>query len=245
MNGLAAPATSTRDREIVCFDGEHEQRLPLDQAASVAFETSKPVRTFPSYRGQRSNSGMWWFATSEVHVGFESWFERDLLMLLDFDLDVVAVSSQPFWLNWRGGSGTRSHAPDFFARHADGTASVIDCRPRARIKPRDREAFDTTAAVCSEVGWTFQLVDGLDPVVLANVRWLAGYRHRRHHRIDVATKLIEAFVEPTPLLAGVEAVGDPIKVLPVAYHLLWGHVLEVGIQAPLHEGSIVSCGPTA
>src|SRR5712691_3335859 len=32
---------------------------------------------------------------------------------------------------------------------------------------------------------------------------------------------MQAFARPTPLLEGVQAVGDPIAVLPVAYHLLW------------------------
>ena len=33
----------------------------------------------------------------DAHVGFESWAERDVAMMLDFDPDVVGFSSQPFW----------------------------------------------------------------------------------------------------------------------------------------------------
>jgi hypothetical protein len=50
------------------------------------------------------------------HVGFESWLERDLVMLLDADPTVAAVVSQPFWLSWPGGGRRIRHAPDFFAR---------------------------------------------------------------------------------------------------------------------------------
>ena len=56
------------------------------------------------------------------HVGLESWLERDHVMVLDFDPAVVGIASQPFWLFWaddRGGQGP-SHAPDYFARRADG-----------------------------------------------------------------------------------------------------------------------------
>jgi hypothetical protein len=50
-------------------------------------------------------------------------------MLMDFDPDVVAVSSQPFWLRWSDGKGrSRRHAPDFFARRVGGTAVVVDVR---------------------------------------------------------------------------------------------------------------------
>jgi len=47
-------------------------------------------------------------------------------MLLDFDPDVVAFSSQPFWLLWHDGKRPRRHSPGFFARLADGTGLVVD-----------------------------------------------------------------------------------------------------------------------
>jgi hypothetical protein len=92
-----------------------------------------PVRSFGSFRGQRSFQGLWWFATTGEHVGFESWAEREAVMLLDFDPDVVAVSSQPFCLMWDQ-PRVRRHVPDFFARLADGSALVIDVRPDELIE---------------------------------------------------------------------------------------------------------------
>ena len=38
--------------------------------------------------------------------GFESWLERDHLMLLAFDPDVAGIASQPFWLRWPGETGS-------------------------------------------------------------------------------------------------------------------------------------------
>jgi len=35
------------------------------------------------------------------HVGFESWLERDHVMLMDFDPGITGIASQPFWLHWR------------------------------------------------------------------------------------------------------------------------------------------------
>ncbi|MEO6083511.1 MAG: hypothetical protein ABIQ18_10450 [Umezawaea sp.] len=37
-------------------------------------------------------------ATTGTLVGYESWLERDRLVLLDFDPDDVGIASQPFWL---------------------------------------------------------------------------------------------------------------------------------------------------
>ena len=52
------------------------------------------------------------------------------VMLLDFDPEVTVIAAQPFWLRWRDDAGQpRRHAPDLFARMADGSAVVIDVRP--------------------------------------------------------------------------------------------------------------------
>ncbi|WP_156959787.1 hypothetical protein [Nocardia sp. BMG51109] len=61
-------------------------------------------------------------------------------------------------------------------------------------------------------------MNGHDPVWLADMRWLAGYRHRV---AEVAAALLEAFSESRTLIDGARSVGDPIAVLPVLYHLLW------------------------
>ena len=69
------------------------------------------------------------------------------------------------------------------------------------------------------------------PVLLANVKWLAGYRHPRNHREPVASELTKAFAEPEALMVGAGRVGDRLAVLPVLYHLLWRRVLEVDLTS--------------
>src|SRR6516162_3737890 len=96
----------------------------------------------------------------DTHVGFESWAERDVAMMLDFDPDVVAFSSQPFWVTWRQGGEERRHAPDYFARHADGTGTVIDVRADDSIEPEDAEAFAAAERACRSVGWAFRRTAG-------------------------------------------------------------------------------------
>ena len=116
--------------------------MPLIDAWSVPFECGLPVRRFTARKGQRHLSGLWWCATTGGHVGFESWLERDQLMLLDFDPVVTGVASQPLWLRWTGEDGRRvSHAPDYFVRRADGSGLVVDCRPVDRRPARDVAKF--------------------------------------------------------------------------------------------------------
>jgi hypothetical protein len=115
-------------------------------------------------------------------------------MLMDFDPAVAAVASQPFWLRWRDAEDrSRRHAPDFFARKADGTGVVIDVRPDDRIPARDAETFAVTAEACEAAGWEYRRAGDLDPVLVANMRWLSRYRHRRCLVPEVAVVLLEAF----------------------------------------------------
>jgi hypothetical protein len=132
------------------------------------------------------------------------------LMLMDFDPGVRAVSSQPFWLRWRDGEGrSRRHAPDFFAREADGSGVVVDVRPDDRIPERDAGTFAVTAAACGAAGWEYRRVGDLDPVVVvANMRWLSRYRHRRCLVPEVAAVLLEAFAGGRRLFEGAELAAD-------------------------------------
>ncbi|WP_019871538.1 TnsA-like heteromeric transposase endonuclease subunit [Salinispora oceanensis] len=218
-----------------------DHRIQLADAWSVRFERCRPARRFPQYKGQKHFPGRWWTATMGHHVGYESWLERDHLMLLDFDPAVVAVASQPFWLFWANEQGTvRSHAPDYFARLADGGARVVDCRPVERIKPKDAVKFVRTRTACEQLGWDYRVVGAPDAILVRNVRWLAGYRHPRHDLPAVAAALRQVFAEPGALLAGAEAAGDPIAVLPVLFHLLWRYELHTDLSTPLHPDAVVT-----
>jgi hypothetical protein len=216
-------------------------RVRLVECGAVRFEGAVPVRSFRWSRGQGHFPGWWWLATTGRLVGYESWLERDHLMLLDFDPAVTGVASQPFWLHWHDGRRNRRHAPDFFARLADGTGLVIDVRADDRIEPRDAAAFEVTAQACEAAGWEFRRVGTVDPVLAANVRWLSRYRHPRcAGRHGTADAVRQAFAVAGPLLAGAAEAGDPLAVLPVLFHLIWRQELTVDLASgPLGPSSTV------
>ncbi|WP_431985434.1 TnsA-like heteromeric transposase endonuclease subunit [Streptomyces qinglanensis] len=220
---------------------------PLEVMWPACFEAAGQVRAFPSYRGQRNFPGWYWTATNVQLVGYESWAELAHLMRLDADPDVVAVASQPFQLSWRHGGRDRRvrHTPDYFVRHRDGTAIVLDVRPDERIEPADAAKFAATAAACARVGWHYERVGVLDLVFAANLRWLSGYRHPRVRREETAEDLREVFTQPRGLLAGAQAVGDPIAVLPVLFHLLWCREMTVDLERELlSAATLVHPAPT-
>ncbi|MER5214029.1 hypothetical protein ABT063_26515 [Streptomyces sp. NPDC002838] len=70
--------------------------------------------------------------------------------------------------------------------------------------------FAVAAATCPSVGWDFTRVGTPDAMLMANVRWLAGYRPPRVHRPEFAARLVEVFADGCGLLAGARKVGDQI-----------------------------------
>jgi hypothetical protein len=244
MPGSSAvvPASCALGFEVEFVDESGErQRCSLASCHASPFERAAPVRSFPSLKGRANYLGLWWAATSARHVGFESWSERDVVMMLDFDPQVTAFASQPFWLRWHDGQRARRHAPDFFARRADGTGIVVDVRPDDLVDPAAAESFTVMAAACRAAGWEFRRTGGPPPVLAANVRWLAGYRHPRCLRPGLTDVLPVVLGEPRPLLAAAEAAGDPVAVLPSVYHLMWQKAIVADLEsAPLGPGTVIS-----
>ncbi|GAA2126817.1 hypothetical protein GCM10009759_79330 [Kitasatospora saccharophila] len=209
-------------------------RGPLRTNWDVRFETVEPVREFSWHKFARGFAGWYYSATVRDHVGYESWLERDRLILLDRDPEVTAIASQPFWLHWHDGVRMRRHAPDYFVRLADGRARVVDVRAEDDMDEATRESFAATEHACRAVGWDFAVVGRLDPVFMANVRWLHRYRRARCGRpAEVADRLLEVFREPKGLWEGAGLVGDRLEVLPVLFHLLWSGALVTDLVGGL------------
>ncbi|MFD0355030.1 TnsA-like heteromeric transposase endonuclease subunit [Streptomyces sp. NPDC127110] len=225
------------------------RQLPLHKAAaSVRFEELAPVAAFPVIPGKRWAPGWWWSATTGRHVVLGSAAMRSQLMLLDRDPGVVGLAGRPLRLVWRDGQGrVRSWVPQLFVRYTDGTALLADCPSvpggggeRARLAAR------YVGAACAEVGWVYRRLEPLDPVVEANVRWLAGYRHPRNAGGPQRMAAVqEAFRNPRPLTEGVRAVGDPMAIWPAVFHALWSGRLTVPLSRPLHERVVAGPGRPA
>ncbi|MGW3042728.1 TnsA-like heteromeric transposase endonuclease subunit [Kitasatospora sp. NPDC001159] len=238
------PALSAFELDFV--EGGERCRLPLGQAWNRRFESADPVREFRWAKGGQGFAGSYFSATVGDHVGYESWLERDRLILLDREPEVVGIASQPFWLRWHDGLRQRRHAPDYFVRLADGRGRVVDVRASDRIERADAEAFAATERACRAVGWEFVRVGEPEPVFMENVRWLSRYRRRRCSNPDVAARLLDVFAGGAPLQARAARAGDPLVVLPVLFHLLWhGHLVADLESAPLSSTTLVGVGRQA
>ncbi|MFG3117546.1 TnsA-like heteromeric transposase endonuclease subunit [Streptomyces sp. NPDC048197] len=176
--------------EYVDVDGVRRRVGPAECWAEP-FGRLPPVRTVRTYAGQKSVTRQCSAAPMRGPLLVESQLERHHAMLLDFDPRMMGLAVQPFRLFWPTRRRRRGHVPDFFARHADGEGQtdgeglVVDVRPDDRVEPDEAEAFAATARACELAGWRLARVGAVDAVLLANVKWLAGYRQPRHYRPEL------------------------------------------------------------
>jgi len=216
------------------------RRMPWAQVAGgVALEGCAAVRSFPVRRGRRVAPGWWWSATTErlVHYGFGAM--RTQVMLLDRDPEVVALACSPVELAWPGHDGERvAHVPHLMARLEDGSGVLVDCAGREGVSEGLAAVAPAVAAAARAVGWRHRVVGPPDPVVVANVRWLSGFRHPRNGGGDRMAEVAACFDRPLALLEGVRRLGDAVAVWPAVYHALWSGVLRAALDRPLHERTI-------
>lgn len=201
-------------------------------AGVIAFDSVLPCRRVRPFRGQRNYCGLWWFDRMKRHVTFESWCERDHLIALDFDPTVCGVTEQPFTIVFVDADGGRKeHTPDFFVRSVSGAAIVVDVRPQDLIDATDREKFDVTAELCRRHGWDYRQVGESPNPWIANVRWLAGFRHERACKESIAEIVRGIGADSRLMTLGdmADAAGEPIAVLPTIFHLMWTHELHADL----------------
>ena len=129
-------------------------RVPLADAWAVRLESAPPARSFASYKGQRHLAGCGGRRRMDGHVGYRvvAGTRSPDGAGLRPDGDGDRVAAVLVVLVRRGRRRRVSHAPDFFARRADGSAVVVDCRPVERRKPRDVAKFDATAVRVRRAG---------------------------------------------------------------------------------------------
>ncbi len=222
-------------------NGTERELQDLASADSLSPEHFRPVRRFPSYRGQRSRPGEYWCATTRGPVVYESQVERCVLTMLDYDLDVTWVAAQPFRIEVRGWS--RSHVPDFFVRHRDGSATVVAVQASSDpAREAHARAVELGELLSTVTNWRYEVRTPPVGVAWQTVAFLAGFRRPLADRLCVAPRLRQAAFAGATIADLVALAEPPELVRPVLFHLLWQHVLEVPIEAPLRLDTRVSVG---
>lgn len=202
-----------------------------------------PWRSFRSHRGQRHYSGAYWSATTGGHVGYESRLELARLLFADMDPRVAWVVVQPFRMVVEINGKQRSHVPDYLLSTADGSFTVVDVKPSRRLDdPAVRFTFDWAREIAADCSWGFEVFSEPDPVLLGNVRFLAGYRRGWLFEADPVAAAEDAVADGVTIGEAERALAlsfDPRLTRPVLMHLLWSGRLRTDLTTPLSSTHVL------
>jgi hypothetical protein len=218
-----------------------EASFPLRQVQGRQVVAAVPWRKTRSARGQAHYPGYFWSATMGGHVIYESRLELARLLLADFDRDVAAIAAQPFLLQARVAGTARRHVPDFLLVHADKSVRVVNVKPAGKLaEPRTAEALAWPGRLIEGHGWRYETWSGADPVLLANLRFLAGYRRAGLLPEGLLDDILAA-VMPGDTIGGVisrmSRTRRPGEVKAAVLRLLWLQRLATDLHGHLGSGS--------
>jgi hypothetical protein len=208
-----------------------------------AFDGSVPWREVRSVHGQPHFSGSYASATTGGHVVYESRLELARLLLADFDPDVVGIFAQPFWLRARVGDRVRRHVPDFLLFMRRGTVRVVNVKPAERLAdPKVAAALAWPGALVQQHGWQYEIWSGADPVLVENVRFLAGYRRFGVVGATEIERAWDSVRDADPLAVAERTVAGGRarhEARPALMALLWSRRLSTDLTRPLSGESIL------
>ena len=171
------------------------------------------------------------------------------MLLADFDPEVTGLFAQPFLLSVTGPRGLeRQWVPDFCLVRVDGSLTLVEVKPARRVVvPAVAERLDFFRGVVAGYGLSFEVLSEPDPVVWANVAFLAGFRHRAHFDGSILDSLL-ALLEPggvslTVLESGLVPRWEPMIVRPHVLHLLWSGDFIADLSRPLAGESLLRGKP--
>jgi hypothetical protein len=218
------------------------QQTVLGLVSAEALARGRPWRVFRWHRGQAHYSGWYWSATMGRHVVYESRLELARLLLADFDCQVEAIAAQPFLVAGPAGNGrTRRHVPDFLLVDRSGLVTVVNVKPADRLAdPRVAQSLGWAGTVFAARGWRHEVWSQAPPVVLANVRFLAAYRHAARVASETVAWVDGAAGAPVSI-GDLEAAwpDQAAGVRSAALHLLWRGVLSADLSRPLSASTVL------
>lgn len=150
------------------------------------------------------------------------------------------IAAQPFLLEHNG----RRHVPDFLFADVDGIVTIVNVKPTDRLEnPKVKDALRWAGGLFDSRGWRSENWSGTDPVVMSNVRFLAGYR--RPEILDPAlVALVADVVEDGDRIGDIERRLDSrhrVDTRPAVLHLLWKGAPRADLSAPLASETVVVC----
>ena len=215
--------------------------VPAHRATHELLRSAMPFRPFRCYYGQRHYPGSYWSATMSSHVIYESRLELSRLLMADFEPSVGFIVAQPFSIRCEVQGVVHRHIPDYLL-FTDAGPVLVDVKPRDQVN--DSKIAETFAWVQNEVeslGWRFEIASEQPPVLLANVRFLAGFRRPKSVNEPAVRALRVARCDNVTFGDAVRnSDGAEPLVRAALLHMLWTHEVSTDLSKVLSSQSVLN-----
>ncbi|MGA2013451.1 MAG: TnsA-like heteromeric transposase endonuclease subunit [Solirubrobacteraceae bacterium] len=220
--------------------GSEEVRGGLAELSADVLRRCGPVRRPGVYRRQRHMPGRWFSTTARRFLEYESLLERDWMLLLDFDRAVDGICEQPLRLRYLKDGRPASHVPDLLVWRA-GIPELCDVKSEERVEDPDFQAqVRATGQACAEAGFGYRVLSEPDRQLLANVRWLVGFREPPTDLDGERARMLAVLEAGPSTIADVLSGAVEVALArPVLMHLLWTGAVIVDVGVPLASDSRV------
>ena len=225
---------------VVLSSGEEIQRREISLIAKFERTELDLYRTPGVHRTQKHIPGFFWMSQVNQMVWYESRLEMFILKQLDFSQAITAILPQPFCLHFKDEGKRRRHIPDFLVWLADGNRLLVNVKPRKYVsKPNNQRSFKACETLCESLGWSYTTLSEPDPIFLANLNWLAGYRRTPAHFTEYSIQLIEKATEQQTIENLLDGLGHASLVRPILFFLMWKRQLDFDTRSLLSNKSEV------
>jgi hypothetical protein len=214
-----------------------------------------PVRKIP--KNHRSVTGFVASGVNANQAAFESTLERDFMLLVDFDSEVISYEEQPVRIDYLSADGKAHHyTPDILVTYRQiPNSTTLKPSLLAEIKHRRdlfghwqelKPKFRAARRYAKERGWNFKIITEVEirTPYLKNVKFLRQYQ-RWPINLAGASLLLQKVSElrstdPESLLASVcQDAHDRAHLLPALWRLVAQRKIGADLNQPLTMQSLI------
>jgi hypothetical protein len=126
-----------------------------------------------------------------------------------------------------------------------GEAELCDVKSEGRLAdPVFEVQVQAMERACAESGLHYRVLSEPDPQLLANVRWLAGFRCSPPDPDGERARMLAALAAgPCTIAELLSICWEHALARPVLMHMLWCGEAQAELAEPLGEDSVVRAGP--
>lgn len=173
-------------------------------------------------------------------VPWESFVERDAILLLEISSGVVSYKAQPTVIYYFDGSKFRKYYPDFEVVLSDGSMFHLEIKLAEELKkPELKTKFRLIASHYQNIGFGFKIVTEEDlrrEPLLSNAQTLAYLRSKRSRPLPSPTKLYSDLGIDIISFAEAEALLGRDTIL----HLIAHGLLACDLSQPLSGDTLLT-----